>query len=261
MAAKQPSEKDKKGGVSGKARKSTVARLGGVVAGERGPRPPTKKLGRPVGNTAYTPQDYINALRASDGIIAGAAKLLNVNPTSVVKMCDRYPEVAEARGEYRLVRIGVAQSVVNEMMSPKNPDRNTKLRASMYTLSRESPDHNPTLNVGVGASTTLPPLIIQTVQSPHVNASAPHEIRPTITATSDKAPYVTTVDGNPVGFANGDGNEVGLVNPWGAKAVNAVNAVSAVSAWQDDDDDSDDDDSVRRAQDRDEDYADGGDDE
>ena len=99
------------------------------------------KIGRPNIDEALSLEDYKLALERSGGRFIEAAKVLGVTVNAVFKWTKKHPVLQEIRNNRKRERIETALSVVDSMLSPKNKDKSTKLRASLFVLNTESEEH------------------------------------------------------------------------------------------------------------------------
>ena len=113
------------------------------------------KLGAPNVDERLDIEDYAEALRQSEGKYIPAAEALGVTVQSVYNMTQKHPEILAVRNNRKRRRIEVALGVVDQMISPANKDKSTKLRASLFTLNTESEEHAEKVENKLGGELTI----------------------------------------------------------------------------------------------------------
>lgn len=113
------------------------------------------KAGRPNRDEELSPADYLEAMEKAEGKYIPAAEALGVTVQSVYNMTQKYPEIMAVRNNRKRRRIEVALGVVDQMISPTNKDKSTKLRASLFTLNTESEEHAEKTQTTLGGELTV----------------------------------------------------------------------------------------------------------
>ena len=144
---KKVSEKEKKKNLEERKRKA---------AEKRAHSPKGRGIqGRPNRDEQLTKEDYLEAMIKAEGKYIPAAEALGVTIQSVYNMTKKHPEIMAVRENRKRRRIEVALGVVDQMISPANKDKSTKLRASMFTLNTESEEHAEKTQTTLGGELTV----------------------------------------------------------------------------------------------------------
>lgn len=136
------------------------------------PKPVTKpkskrspgQPGRPAKGEEITFEEYYEALKKYEGKYIPAAEYLGCTITAVANAVQKNPALKALRKDRSFKRVEVALGVVDDLMQPTNKDKSTKLRAALFTLNTESPEHSEKLKMDGNLDVRMPSVNVNFVK-------------------------------------------------------------------------------------------------